>query len=142
MSAEQEAAKVVVNDPGLLWKALGLLWGVIVTAGSALVGIIWRKHNEEIAGIKSSIASGVASVSQKFGELDNRVDHLERTLPEKYTPIARFIDTEDRMREGLIAVHQKIETSNAQLTSKIDAANAEAARRHNDLMQLLLQQRK
>lgn len=72
-------------ESGLLWKLFMWGCGALASGCSVLLGIIWKKHNEEIASIKESL-----------------------TMTVKYPEYER---NRQEMRENIILVHQKIENS-------------------------------
>ena len=59
-------------EVGVIGKLLEWAWAVV----GILVGIIWKRHNEEITEIKASI--------QSVGEsMDNRLSEMERSYVQK-----------------------------------------------------------
>lgn len=127
-----------MSETELLKQALGWLWSGVVTVGSVLVGVIWKKHQEEIAALKSSIGKVGADMQVYAQGVEKRLDGIERD----FTPLARHEATRKEMREGIIDLHDKIEGSSAALAARIDAHAVESSRRHTELMNILLQTKK
>lgn len=134
MSGDSEIVRIAAEQGWITGIAKWVI-GAIVSLLSVLVGIIWRKHNAEIEAMKTSIANVGESIRGGMKAMDDRLDKMER----EYTPLSAHETTRAEMREGIIDLHRKIETTNAQLTAKIDAQGQEASRRHSELMNTLLQ---
>ena len=110
-----------------LWKWGGAILAAIGTGAFGAVkwmlGRIVKKHDDEIAGIKS-----------KLTNVENQVTAINQKLPEDYTPLERFEALEERTRDSVIALHGKVEGVEQRLGAKIDSGHAQ-------IMNALLQQR-
>lgn len=76
---------------------LSAMWGGLLF----LVGVIWKKHNGEIDDLRSAFKKVDEALSRK-------VDSVE------------FEKVENRLRDGIIDLHKKIENSSEKLSEKLD----------------------
>lgn len=103
---------------GLIGQVIGWVVGVLGALLSALFGLIWKKHNEEITALKDAMKEVKIAV-------DSKVD------------VAVFDKTEDRMRTGVIDLYHKIDQSTDDLYKKIDENERVATARHIELLNAL-----
>lgn len=96
-------------------KLLEWAWAVV----GVLMGIIWKRHNEEIAEIKGSIKKVGDKMEVHAKEFDQRLDTVERGS----VSVPRFEAHEERTRQNIIELHRKIEGSEQRLTAKIEDGN-------------------
>lgn len=108
---EKESLVVQAAQTGELSGAIGWVVGVVVSILTALVGLVWRKHNEEIDDLKK------------------RIDTM--------TLRSDFDKHEERMRDAVIALHAKVEAASAELRNSIAANEHAATSRHIELLTAL-----
>lgn len=101
-----------------------LKWGGFALSGllavvGALGGRVVKKHDEEIASLKS----GLAGVKEGLHA-------LEVAMPNDYVKQETWDQNRQETREAIIRLHQKVEEG-----------QSVAARRHEELMQILLTHR-
>lgn len=85
----------------ILGKVLEWAWVGIC----ALVGIVWKKHNEEIAGIKESIEKVDGNMNAYAKYLDGRIDAVERNA----VPMVMFETNRKEVREGQIETFKRLD---------------------------------
>ena len=120
MSAEKELVDGVTKDPGTLRFVIDVLWGGVLTLGSTLGGFVLRKHNQEMKEIKEGLATAAQEISKVKTEMHNgfvKSDQFERNRRE--------------MRDGIIALHTKVESGMTGVHTKID-------NNHREVMSALL----
>lgn len=101
-----------------------LKWGGFVVSGllavaGAFGGRIVKKHDEEIASIKGSLA-----------DLKSGQHRLEVSMPNDYVKQETWDQNRQETREAVIGLHRKIEEG-----------QRDAAQRHDQLVRLLLERR-
>ena len=127
MADGNEVVKAVVETAGGIKDGpFGWLFAMVAGLFSTLVGIILKQHKKEMVGMQTNIGDVVV----KFNSLDGRVDNLERVLHQEFTPLRVHERHTERIREDVIALHKKIESGQDM-----------AARRHEDIMNILLERR-
>lgn len=88
------------------WKtAVAVVWAGFVTIMFPLIGIIYRKHNEEIAAIKSGIDKLSSEIKHQTTTLDGRIDAVERGS----VPLHVYEQNRREVREGQIAIYNRID---------------------------------
>lgn len=70
-----------------------------------LMGIIWKKHNEEIAGIKAGIEKVGDDMSENVKFLDARIDAVERNA----VPMERYEQNRKEVRDGQIMIFNRLD---------------------------------
>ena len=108
---DKEQLVVQAAQTGELGTAIGWLIGIATSVLTALIGLIWRKHNEEI------------------DELKKRIDTM--------TLRTDFDKHEERMRDSVIALHAKLEATSTELRNTISANEHAATTRHIELLTAL-----
>jgi hypothetical protein len=68
-------------EVGVIGKLLEWAWAAV----GLLVGIIWKRHNEDIADLKSSIKKVGEHMEATTRHLDGRIDSVERSYVPKET---------------------------------------------------------
>jgi hypothetical protein len=68
-------------EVGVIGKLLEWAWAAV----GLLLGIIWKRHNEDIADLKSSIKKVGDSMEVATKFLDGRIDGVERSYVPKDT---------------------------------------------------------
>lgn len=84
-----------------------------------LMGIIWKKHNEEIAEIKSGIKKLGDDMEENVKFLDGKIDAVERNT----VPVSRYEQNRKEVREGQIETFRRLDTigqSLARIEGKLD----------------------
>lgn len=114
---------------GYLTQALAYLIGVIGSLATLLAGVLWKNHNNDIAGLKAGLSKLSSDVKELGDKMDTRVD------------LEVFNKTEDRLRTGIIDLHRKIEESSSDLYRKIDENERSATNRHIELLNALRDRR-
>lgn len=71
----------------------------------ALIGIVWKKHNEEMAGLKSGIEKVDDNMNAHAKYLDGRIDSLERAT----VPRTEYEQNRKEMREGQIQIFARLD---------------------------------
>ena len=85
----------------IIGKALDWAWaGVCI-----LIGVVWKKHNEEIADIKTSIKKVDENMSAHAKFLDSRIDGLERAT----VPRTEYEMNRKEVREGQIQIFNRLD---------------------------------
>jgi hypothetical protein len=85
----------------IIGKVLEWAWAGI----ALLVGIVWKKHNEEIADIKGSIQKVDENMNGHTKYLDGRIDSLERAT----VPRSEYEQNRKEMREGQIQIFARLD---------------------------------
>lgn len=102
------------------WQKVALgVWGGAVTAGSALVSVIWSKHNKEIEDIKAGIKRVGDDMSANVKFLDQRIDAVERNA----VPLPVYEQNRKEVREGQIETFRRLDTIGqalARIEGKLD----------------------
>lgn len=96
-------------------KLLEWAWAVV----GVLMGIIWKRHNEEIADIKGSIKKVDDDMAGHAKFLDNRIDALERAT----VPRSEYEQNRKEMRDGQIQIFARLDTLGqalARIEGKLD----------------------
>lgn len=91
----------------LFAKILEWAWAGI----AVLIGIVWKKHNEEIAEIKGDIKKVDENMSGHAKYLDGRIDSLERAT----VPRTEYEQNRKEVREGQIAIFNRLDQVGQQL---------------------------
>lgn len=71
----------------------------------ALIGIVWRKHNDEISDIKGSIRKVDENMTGHAKYLEGKVDALER----RSVPRAEYESNRKEMREGQVQIFTRLD---------------------------------
>ena len=120
-------------NQGVTWL-LGGLWALLTT----LVGIVWKKHNAEIDEMKKKIESSCATSTPMTMFMQ-----AESETKSEFTALRKSMeDADERKRIAIVDLHRKVEENAKDLRSRIDAIDDAADKRHNDLMHLLMSQKK
>lgn len=80
-----------------------LEWGWIVVC--ALVGIVWKKHNEEMDRIDKKLDKVDEDMSAHAKFLDGRIDAVERNS----VPLLTYEKNREEMRQGQIAIFNRLD---------------------------------
>lgn len=72
---------------------------------AAMIGVVWKKHNEEIAGIKHSIEKVDENMNAHAKYLDSRIDSVERNT----VPMATFETNRREVRDGQIETFKRLD---------------------------------
>ena len=102
-------------EAGLLDTLLKWAWAAV----GVLMGIIWKKHNEEIADIKAGIKGVRTDMNENAKFLDGRIDAVEKGA----VPILVYEQNRKEVREGQIAIYTRIgeiSQSLARIEGKLD----------------------
>lgn len=102
-------------DNTLLSKLLEWVW---VGVG-ALVGFIWKRHNEEIVEIKN----GIIHLSKRVDEVGRELDHRIDTVSREATPIALFEQNRKEVRDVQMKTFERLDAigqSLARIEGKLD----------------------
>lgn len=103
------------EEAGFLKQIIEWAWVGIC----ALLGIVWKKHNEEVASIKSSISKVGADMDANVKFLGGRIDAVER----QSTPISLFETNRKEVREGQIETFKRLDSIGkalARIEGKLD----------------------
>jgi len=111
---------------GFIARYGGTVFAIIVGIGATVTGWLFKRvidsHDSEITAIKKKLDDN----STKLNHMATK-DDLERHRLET--------------KEGMIAIHNKIEANATAVHNKIDTAVAQSNAHHDDIMKILLQQR-
>lgn len=99
----------------------GVVAAALTTVGGWLFKRIIAQHDAEMAALKN----GLAEVKQAMASEYVKQDVYEQNRKE--------------MREGIITLHEKIETTSGDLHRKIEQGQRDAEQRHSQLVSILLQ---
>lgn len=91
----------MLPESGVLKTLLEWAWiGVC-----ALIGIVWKKHNEEISDIKGSIRKVDENMGGHAKYLEGKVDALER----RSVPRTEYESNRKEMREGQVQIFTRLD---------------------------------
>lgn len=82
-------------------KVLEWAWAGI----GVLMGIIWKKHNEEIAEIKSGIKGLSNDMEESVKFLEGKIDTVERHS----VPLDRYEQNRKEVRDGQILIFNRLD---------------------------------
>lgn len=88
-------------------------------AVAVLLGVIWKRHNQEIEEIKSSIKYVGENMKTSLATLDGRLDSVEKN----YTPLQTYEQNRKEVREVNIQMFQRLDTLGqtlARIEGKLD----------------------
>jgi len=71
----------------------------------ALIGIVWKKHNEEMSSIKTGIEKVSDNMNAHAKYLDGRIDSLERAT----VPRTEYELNRKEVREGQIQIFNRLD---------------------------------
>lgn len=89
------------DETGILRTLLDWAWALV----AALIGIIWKRHNEEIQSIEASIAKVGDQMNENAKFLDGRIDAIEKST----VPLSTYEQNRKETRENQIAIYQRID---------------------------------
>lgn len=85
----------------IISKLLEWAWAFV----GILMGIIWKRHNEEMAELRASIKQVNENMNGHANYLDGRIDALERTT----VPRTEYESNRKEMREGQIQIFTRLD---------------------------------
>ena len=108
-----------------LMSMLGAVGGAIGTLAAAVGGWMFKriiaKHDEEMAALKKGMSD------------------MKDALANDYVRQETYEQNRREMRDGIIDLHRKVESTAQVLTEKMDSERLAAEQRHNQLVTILLQ---
>lgn len=90
-----------MTEAGLIDTLLKWAWAFV----GVLVGIIWKKHNEEISSIKFGIAKIGDDMSATAKFLDSRIDAVERAT----VPMLTYEQNRKEVREVQVKTFERLD---------------------------------
>lgn len=103
------------NEASWMKSMLDWAWAAV----GVLVGVIWRKHNEDIVDLKTTVNAVKEKVTKLAKEFDDRVEQVER----RSVPLDSYEQNRKEVREVQMAIFNRLDSlgqSMARIEGKLD----------------------
>lgn len=91
----------MIPDQGIFKWLFDWAWGIV----ALLVGILWRKHNDEMDSLKNAIKHVNATMDKHVQHFDAQLDSIKQSK----VPRDAYEQNRKEVREGQIAIYNRLD---------------------------------